>query len=114
MHLAIPERRALSETVSPSSASIFIKYRPGAAVAGQSASIKALVVNSIEGLPYDNVTVSFFPASRAHHGGTRRQLKDIRLAGVSLDARTAMFVLGLLVIISLAVYARSAWSRNAK
>jgi type III secretion protein J len=62
VHLAIPERRALSDTRTPSSASIFIKHRADAEIALQTAAIKALVVNSVEGLPYENVTVSFFTA----------------------------------------------------
>ena len=64
VHLAIPEQRVLSDEIKPSSASIFVKHRPGSPVAEQAALIKALVVNSIEGLPYENVTVTFFPASR--------------------------------------------------
>ena len=68
VHLAIPEKRALTDEVTPSSASVFVKHRPGAAVADQAALIKALVVNSIEGLPYDNVTVTFFPSSRFLNG----------------------------------------------
>lgn len=68
VHLAIPEQRVLSDEIKPSSASIFVKYMPGSAVSEQSALIKALVVNSIEGLPYDNVTVTFFPASRITRG----------------------------------------------
>lgn len=64
VHLAIPEQRVLSDEIKPSSASIFVKHRPGSPVAEQAALIKALVVNSIEGLPYDNVTVTFFPAGR--------------------------------------------------
>lgn len=64
VHLAIPEQRVLSDEVKPSSASVFVKYKPGSPVAEQAALIKALIVNSIEGLPYDNVTVTFFPASR--------------------------------------------------
>lgn len=62
VHLAIPERHALSEARSPSSASVFIKHRADAEIAMQTAAIKALVVNSVEGLPYENVTVSFFTA----------------------------------------------------
>lgn len=68
VHLAIPEQRMLSDEIKPSSASIFVKYKPGSPVAEQAALIKALVVNSIEGLPYDNVTVTFFPASRIARG----------------------------------------------
>jgi len=60
VHLAIPERRPLSNERSPSSASVFIKYKPGSQVANKAASIKAMVVNSVEGLPYENVTVTFF------------------------------------------------------
>ena len=68
VHLAIPEQRALSDEIEPSSAAVFVKYKPGSAVAEQAAQIKALVVNSIEGLPYDNVTVTFFPASAIVNG----------------------------------------------
>jgi len=114
VHLAIPERRALSETISPSSASIFIKYRPGAAVADQAASIKALVVNSIEGLPYDNVTVSFFPASRAHRTVALRTHDEVRLAGLSPNTRTAAIGLVFLVIVALAAFARRTWLQDAK
>lgn len=60
VHLAIPERRPLSDEKPLSSASVFIKYKPGSQVVNKAASIKALVVNSVEGLPYENVTVTFF------------------------------------------------------
>lgn len=65
VHLAIPEQNALSETRSPSSASVFIKHHANADIALKTAAIKALVVNSVEGLPYENVTVSFFAATAA-------------------------------------------------
>jgi type III secretion protein J len=60
VHLAIPERRPLSEEKQLSSASVFIKYKPGSQVVNKTAAIKALIVNGVEGLPYDNVTVTFF------------------------------------------------------
>lgn len=60
VHLAIPERRPLSDEKPLSSASVFIKCKPGSQVVNKAASIKALVVNSVEGLPYENVTVTFF------------------------------------------------------
>lgn len=62
VHLAIPEHSPLEDNRAPSSASVFIKHRPDAAITFKTASIKALVVNSVEGLPYDNVTVTFFPS----------------------------------------------------
>jgi type III secretion protein J len=65
VHLAIPERRPLSDEKPLSSASVFIKYKPGSQVVNKTAAIKALVVNSVEGLPYDNVTVTFFATEAA-------------------------------------------------
>jgi type III secretion protein J len=65
VHLAIPERNPLSEDKPLSSASVFIKHKPGSQVVNKAASIKALIVNSVEGLPYDNVTVTFFASDRA-------------------------------------------------
>jgi type III secretion protein J len=65
VHLAIPERNPLSDDKPLSSASVFIKHKPGSQVVNKAASIKALVVNSVEGLPYDNVTVTFFASDPA-------------------------------------------------
>ena len=65
VHLAIPERNPMSEDKPLSSASVFIKHKPGSQVVNKAASIKALIVNSVEGLPYDNVTVTFFASDPA-------------------------------------------------
>ena len=62
VHLVVPERSPLSDKPQPSAAAVFIKYRPDRNLAAQVPQIKALVVNSIEGLAYDNVTVALFPA----------------------------------------------------
>ncbi len=106
VHLAIPERRPLADSIAPSSASIFIKHRPGAAVTEQAASVKALVVNSIEGLPYENVTVTFFPAASASRYAARTPAE--KLASVSLESWSAAGVVTLL----LAALSHSAWRRR--
>lgn len=62
VHLALPEDAPLAEQKAPASASVFIKYRSGADINGQIGKIKALVVNSIEGLKYENVSVETFAA----------------------------------------------------
>lgn len=62
VHLALPEDAPLAESKAPASASVFIKYRPGADINAQIGKIKALVVNSIEGLKYENVSVETFQA----------------------------------------------------
>jgi type III secretion protein J len=73
VHLAIPERRPLSDEKQLSSASVFIKYKPGSQVVNKAASIKALVVNSVEGLPYENVTVTFFASETPQAAAPRSQ-----------------------------------------
>jgi type III secretion protein J len=62
VHLAVPERDPLSDKPKLSSASVFIKHRPGVDLSARVGQVKALVVNAIEGLPYDNVTVALFAA----------------------------------------------------
>src|SRR5215510_13773854 len=62
VHLVMPERNPLVDKPQPAAASVFIKHRPDKNLSAQTAQIKALVVNSIEGLTYDNVTVALFPA----------------------------------------------------
>ena len=62
VHLVMPENNPLAEKQTPSAASVFIKHRADRNLSGQVPQIKALVVNSIEGLKYGNVTVALFPA----------------------------------------------------
>ena len=62
VHLQIPEKNPLADKPQPASAAVFIKYRTDRNLSSQIPQIKALVVNSIEGLAYDNVTVALFPA----------------------------------------------------
>ena len=65
VHLAMPEADALTGVSNPSSASVFVKYRPGFDLRSQTAAIKALVTNSIEGLAYDKVSVVMTEAKPA-------------------------------------------------
>jgi type III secretion protein J len=62
VHLQMPEKNPLADKPQPASAAVFIKYRADRNLSSQITQIKALVVNSIEGLAYDNVTVALFPA----------------------------------------------------
>ncbi len=98
VHLAIPERRVLEETAAPSSASVFIKHRADSQVPNQTASIKALVVNSIEGLLYDNVTVTFFAATQPPTA-TAKQPRALKLAGLSPIALYGLAGLMVLAVV---------------
>ena len=90
VHLAVPEADPMSDTVKPSSASVFIKHDPQVDLSSQVGSIKALVVNSIEGLPYDRVTVVMVPARPLPPAVRQTSMAD---AGLPLAA-----ILGLLGI----------------
>ena len=63
VHLSVPENDPLSDTPSESSASVFVKHRANVDLSPHIGQIKALVVNGLENLPYDNVTVALFESS---------------------------------------------------
>lgn len=65
VHVVIPVHDPLATRVLPSSASVFIKHRANVDLQHLTASIKNLIVKSIEGLTFENVSVSFFPAAVA-------------------------------------------------
>jgi type III secretion protein J len=85
VHLVVPERNPLADKPQPAAASVFIKYRPDRDLSAQVAQIKALVVNSVEGLAYDNVTVALFPADAMPDDAA----KAARPAAQTPAARTA-------------------------
>jgi len=64
VHIVLPAYNPYAEVASsPSAASVFIKFRESAKLDAYVPQIKALVVNSVEGLSYDNVTLALFPVN---------------------------------------------------
>jgi type III secretion protein J len=52
----------LATQIRPASASIFIKYRRDADLEALAPPIKNLIMRSIEGLQYENISLTFVPA----------------------------------------------------
>ena len=63
VHIVLPNNDPYTDKITPSSASVFISYLPQINLEDCSRDIRQLVTNSIEGLAYDKVTLSLFPAS---------------------------------------------------
>jgi type III secretion protein J len=64
VHVAIPHTDPLATRVTPVSASVFIKYRPALDIDIMAPSIKSMVMSSVEGLDFRNITLVALPAVR--------------------------------------------------
>jgi type III secretion protein J len=93
VQLVLPENQPLAQSAQPASASVFIKYRPGTNIDAQVGKIKSLIVNSVEGLKYENVSVATFPAQPLPVSQAPRQRASLGVLAFAIPA--AVILLGM-------------------
>lgn len=114
VNIVLPNNDPFGNETKPSSAAVFIKYRPDADLESSVAKIKELVIGSIEGLGPENVTVALFPAEELPPpatNGNGAPLKNVLSMQVAPESVTKLWAIfgGLaaiaLVAVAVAVFA---------
>ncbi|WP_353620524.1 type III secretion system inner membrane ring lipoprotein SctJ [Pseudomonas sp. MWU13-3659] len=117
VHVVLPEaRNSLRTTMTPASASIFIKHAADAPLEMYIPQMKQLLSNSIEGLAYDRISVVMVPSTEVRQvlPATRYDtLLSIQVAEASRPRLLGIIglLLGLLVLSNLAQFL---WSRQRR
>ncbi|WP_175034890.1 type III secretion system inner membrane ring lipoprotein SctJ [Burkholderia lata] len=97
VQIVLPNNDPLAQDIKPSSAAVFIKYRPDTDINTLIPQIKTLVMHSVEGLTYDHVSVTTVAAN---------PLELSRLAApASSPWSIAMLFAGLVVLVAGAGFA---------
>jgi type III secretion protein J len=106
VHVVLPDNDLLKRVISPSSASVLVRYDPAIDVNQLIPQIKTLVANGISGLGYDGVSVTaVMAAATATKAGTQPRLGSfLGLWMLEENVPRARLMLGgaLLAVIALA------------
>lgn len=90
VQIVLPNNNPFKEAVIPSSASVFIKHRKDVDMTDQILKIKELVIKSIEGLSFKNVTVALFPAEKDQYA--QASMPFVTVYGIKLAPESALIV----------------------
>lgn len=112
VHVVIPANDPLSEKIRPSSAAVFIKHRPDVDLRLLAPAVKDMVSHSIEGLTHDQVSLSLFEARPTAGAAQAGPAPGAPLVMGVLPQRTAMVLLGLLLLAAVCLMALPALLRR--
>lgn len=111
VHIVIPDNDPLAEKVTPSSAAVFIRHRQGFDLEALTPQLKNLVMRSIEGLQYDNVSLVLVPAAAAAPSSAVTKT-NAPLAGQDPVILGALVLAGVALVLGLLWLAQRQLSRR--
>jgi len=102
VNLAVPEKRSLGGERDAARAAVVIKHRPDVDLSSSVGKIKSIVINSVEGLTYEKVSIELFP-QEAFTLPPRAKLQPPpamsgRLAMMQIASPVSLVIAGLLLI----------------
>ncbi|MHC6226894.1 type III secretion system inner membrane ring lipoprotein SctJ [Pseudomonas sp. X10] len=113
VHVVLPDNDLLKRVISPSSASVLVRYDANTDIHPLIPQIKTLVANGISGLGYDGVSVTAIQAA-APATQTSGQPRMTRFLGIWLieeDLNRARLVFGGSLLLTLALAGGLGWQR---
>ncbi len=111
VHVVLPDNDLLKRVISPSSASVLVRYDPGTDINQLIPQIKTLVANGISGLSYEGVSVTAIKAAVARNGANAqpRLASFMGLWMLEDNVPRARLMFGALLLIGLALAAALGW-----
>lgn len=105
VHIVLPDNNIYAEKIAPASASVFISYLPQINLDDCAREIRQLVTNSIEGLSYDKVNLTLFPASNpnerlpfiANKKPNITSILGVKVSVASVESMVALLIVMLLL-----------------
>jgi type III secretion protein J len=113
VHVVLPDNDLLKRVISPSSASVLVRYDPAIDINQLIPQIKTLVANGISGLSYDGVSVTAIKAAVASNRANA-QPKLASFMGIWMledNVSRAQWIFGILLLVILSLAGVLAWQQ---